>query len=214
MRKEILMRILNIVETVWIAVMLVNAYWLGYQLEVPVYFLVLPLALFVGNTWALLKSKNVALFFVQVIGLLLLFSGGVVYVLATLCLAPVIFVPPFFSKKWVKHIATVVVVMAVTMAGMSAYTLFTAETPDVTIEQAYEQKGATLELRRQTVTAEVGPGTLRGVYFEKKLLGCTFTRLLYVCADERDITLSWRDEKTALINGVPCSVYFSRLIGE
>lgn len=214
MKKDVLARILNWAESLWILLMLVNAYWLGYQFSVPPYFLVLPLALFVGNTWALLKTKNVVLFFVQTVALLLLFSGGVTYLLAVLCLAAVIFVPQFFPKKWLKPLATVTVIMAVALAGMSVYTLMTAKDPEITVEQSYVQGDAKLELRRQTVTAEVGPGTLRGVYFEKKLLGCTFTRLLYVCADEREITLSWADEKTALVNGVPCSVYFSRLIGE
>ena len=214
MKKDLLARVLNILETLWILLMLLNAYWLGYQFDVPPYLLVLPLALFVGNTWALLRTKNVVLFFVQIVALLLLFSGGVTYLLAVLCLAPVMFVPQFFPKKWLKPMATVVVIMAVALAGVSVYTLMTAAAPEVTIEQTLVLEDAKLELRHQTVTMEMGPNTLRGVYFEKQLLGCTFTRLLYVCTDEREITLSWQDDKTALINGRPCSVYFSRLIGE
>lgn len=214
MKKDLLARVLNVLETLWILLMLLNAYWLGYQFSVPPYLLVLPLALFVGNTWALLKTKNIVLFFAQIVALLLLFSGGVTYLLAVLCLAPVIFVPRFFPKKWLKPMATVVVIMAVALAGVSVYSLMTAAAPEVTVEQTMMQGDAKLELRRQTVTMEMGPNTLRGVYFEKQFLGCTFTRLLYICADDRNITLSWQDDKTALINDQPCSVYFSRLIGE
>jgi hypothetical protein len=214
MKKETWAKLFLIAESVWILLMLVNSYWLGVQLKVPYLLLILPLAVFVGNTWALLKTKKVWLFFLQVLGLLLLFSGSATYILAALCLIPVIFVPNFFSKKWLKPLATVIVIMMVTMAGVSAYILFTADAPVVAVEQSYPQGSATLEVRNQTVTAEVGPETLRGVYFEKSVAGCTFTRLLYACTDDRKITLSWADTNTAVINGQPCSVWFSRLISE
>lgn len=214
MKKDLFARALNVLETLWILLMLLNAYWLGYQFDMPSYLLILPLALFIGNTWALLRTKNVVLFFVQIIALLLLFSGGVTYLLAVLCLAPAMFVPQLFPKKWLKPMATVVVIMAVALSGVSVYTLMTAAAPEVMVEQTLMQDDAKLELRRQTVTMEMGPNTLRGVYFEKHFLGCTFTRLLYVCTDDREITLNWQDDMTAVINGKPCSVYFSRLIGE
>ena len=214
MKKETWARLFLIAESVWILLMLVNSYWLGFQLKVPYLLLIFPLAIFVGNTWALLKTKKVWLFFLQVVGLLLLFSGSITYMLASLCLLPVIFVPDFFSKKWLKPLATVIVIMMVTMAGVSAYTIFTAEAPVVAVEQSYPQGNALLEVRSQTVNAEVGPETLRGVYFEKRVAGCTFTRLLYACTDDREITLSWADSKTAVINGKICSVWFSTLISE
>lgn len=214
MQKEALAKILNIAETVWIAVMLVNAYGFGYELEVPFYFLALPLALFIGNSWALVRTKNVALYFVQLLGLMLLLTGGVTYVLAVFCLVPLLFLPGFYPKRWVKTTAMVVTVMAATLAILSAYTLWTAPAPEIAVEQSYPQNNALLEVRRQTVDVEVGPNILRGVWFEKRALGCTFTRMLYVCADEREITLSWQDGDTALINGTPCSVYFSRLTSE
>ncbi len=214
MKKDTWAKFFLIAESVWILLMLVNSYWLGFQLQVPHLLLVLPLGVFVGNTWALLRTKKVWLFFLQVLGLLLLFSGSVTYMLAALSLLPVIFVPHFFSKKWLKPLATVIVIMMVTMAGVSAYILFTAEAPAVAVEQSHPLGNALLEVRSQTVTAEVGPETLRGVYFEKSVAGCTFTRLLYVCTDDREITLSWADNKTAVINGQTCSVWFSRLISE
>lgn len=214
MNKRTLAQFFNWGETVVLAGMLINAYVLGYQLELPVFWLLFPLALFVGNTWAFFKTKNTVLLFVQIVGLLLLLGSGVAYAMASLCLLPLVFVPSLYPKKWLKTIALFLMVMVTTLAIITVFTRFSAPQPQVVVEQSYEQGRGVLELRRQTVSADRGPNTLRGVYYELAFLGGTFTRLLYVCADDREITLSWVDGKTAQINGTPCSVFFSRLRSE
>lgn len=205
---------LNIAETVVIALMLLNVYVFGYQLTLMPYWLVLPAVLFVANSWAFYHSKNVVLFFCQMVGLFLLFGGGTVYAMAVFCLIPVPFFPGFFSKKGVRRLVVVLTIMTVTLAGLSVYTALTTEEPETEVEQVCDLGNSRLELRRQNVLGENGSQILRGVYFQTQKAGITLTRLLYVCSDTREITLFWRDYSTAEINGMPRSVYFSSPISE
>lgn len=205
---------LNIAETVVIALMLLNVYVLGYQLTLMPYWLVLPAVLFVANSWAFYRTKNVVLFFCQMAGLFLMFGGGTVYAMAVFCLIPVPFFPGFFSKKGVRRLAVVLTIMTVTLAGLSVYTALTTAEPETEIEQVCDFGNSRLELRRQNVLGENGSQILRGVYFTTQKAGITLTRLLYVCSDTREITFSWRDFSTAEINGMSRSVYFSSPISE